>query len=278
MIPASRRLARDERIPTLPAVVARLLAVYASEDYSLADIIVIIERDPSISTRLLRLANSAYCGAPSEVCTVSGAVMLLGSATVQGLSLGASLLKPWEVALAPNAVREVWTHSYLCAVGSRELSAHAGQARVGEESAAFVGGLLHDIGKILLLKRDPVAYAELLENSADDDQLALEEKKLFGEDHRELGFDALSFWNLPPLLAGLARARTLDDLRAEHRKESGVFLAVHELLTCGGQSETGELLFGGDLVGRVGSSLTEQRDAAKAFYESMAGGRENARG
>lgn len=276
MFPAAKRPARDERIPTLPAVVGRLMAVYASEDYTLAEIVGVIERDPSITTRLMRLANSAYYGAPCEVATVGGAVMLLGGATVQGLALGASLLKPWEANLAPKAVRDLWVHSWLCAAGCRELSALAGPGG-GEGAALFVGGLLHDIGKILLLKRDPPAYAELLENAADDEELSRAESAKFGENHRELGFEALAAWGLPPLIAGFARARSLGDLRAEYRREAGVFIAAHELLS-GGESETGELLFGGELVSRAGRAIADAAPSAESFYESIAGNRRGGQG
>lgn len=277
MIPAAKRVARDERIPTLPAVVGRLLAVYASEDYTLAEIVGVIERDPSITTRLMRLANSPFYGTPGEVATVGGAVMLLGGATVQGLALGASLLKPWEMSLAPKAVRDLWVHSWLCGIGCRELAALARPAGGAEGGALFVGGLLHDIGKILLLKRDPPAYAELLEVSEGDVELMDAETERFGENHRELGFDALAAWGLPPLIAGFARARVLGDLRAEHRTEAGIFIAAHELSTKG-ESETGELLFGGELVGRAGRIIADAIPVAESFYESIAGNRSAGQG
>lgn len=259
-----------ERIPTLPAVMGRLLSVYASDDYNIGDVVDVIEHDASISARVLRLANSVFFGLSGEVNTVGGAAMLLGSTTIQGLALGTSLLKPWEVNLAPKAVRDIWAHSYLAAVGMKELSGDGPQVGADRAGKLFTAGLLHDVGKILLLKRNPPAYAEILETSAGDAELSEAEKAMFGEDHREAGFEALHRWNLPPLVSGLASARAATDMRPEFRIEAETFVTVHAILTGASTREGGEI-FGAEAVNRVRDRINRSAGDAEAFFRSIAG-------
>lgn len=259
----------SERIPTLPAVMGRLIDVYSTNDYNLGDVVDVIEHDPAISARVLRLANSFFYGLTGEVNTVGGAAMLLGSSAIQGLALGASLLKPWEVNLAPKAVRDIWSHSYLCALGMKELS--VGGAHAGDPGGRlFTAGLLHDVGKILLLKRNPRAYAEILETAQNDAELITAEKEMFGDDHREAGFEALYKWNLPPLVSGLAKARAVGEMRSEFRTETAIFVTVHGILT-GAPSLEGEDLFGAETVTRVREILDRSTGDAEEFFRSIAG-------
>ncbi len=257
----------EDRLPTLPAVVARLITTYSRENYSLSDIVEILEHDPAISSRILKLANSMFYGLSGDVRSVGGAVMLLGAATVQGLALGASLLKPWEEKLAPKAVRDSWTHSYLTAEGAKGFAAEEGTV---DANLMFTAGLLHDVGKIIFLKRDPVFYAEMLEVSGTGPELLEAESNHFGENHRTAGCEALKRWGLPPVAQAMAIVRGVGEVRTDIRKETSVFVAAHDLLT--GRENGAELnSFGAAAVEKLRLRLWGSLEAAEAFYLSISG-------
>ena len=258
-------------LPTLPIVVARLLRFYASEDYSVEEVVAALESDPPISGRVLRLANSAYYGFSGHVERLHHGVVLLGGVTVQSIALGATVLRKWARRAPPEAVREIWVHAYLCGTGCRYLASRLPSSpSLPAPDSLFMIGLFHDIGKIFYLARAPDAYVGLLEELRGE-ELREAEREHFGQDHAETSGDLLELWGLPTRMVNVVRHHHCGELRAELRPALEVIRRVHGLLDGGEASEIPPSdALPKALLGDAEAHLKEERPAAEAFYEAIA--------
>ncbi len=258
----------DRSLPTLPVVVARLVALFATQDYRIEDVVRVLEHDPPISSRVLRLANSAYYGLPRRVDRLHRAVTLLGSATVQALCLASAVLEVWGNA-PPEAVRELWTHAYLTGEGARFLARRTPPASGGvHPDALFVAGLFHDLGKIGFLDADPEGYLKILSEAQDGGDLRDGERALYGWDHAEAGAALLDHWNLPGPIVALVRHHHEGDLRAELRGSLDLLRWAHAVVR--GTEPPLEAPFGASLVDDLKAFLEKQKPQAEAFYNALA--------
>src|SRR5215510_3759711 len=130
-------------LPTIPAVLSRIITLVEGEMTNARHLVDVIERDQALTGKILRLANSAFFGQSRRVATIPRAVMLLGFSTVRNLALG---VKVWDT-IAPGIpaerLRALWAHAVMVAVGSKVLTAKLG---AGDPDEAFTAGLLHDVG------------------------------------------------------------------------------------------------------------------------------------
>lgn len=260
-----------ETLPTLPIVVARLMHLYASEDYGMQEIVSQLETDPSVSGRLLRLANSAYYGVPREVDTLHRAVVLLGGVIVQGLALGMTVFHRWNLSAAPEMVREIWVHSYLCASGCRYVACRLpSRCYPLRADTFFLAGLFHDVGKIIFLASAPGVYGEILEH-VQGEELRREEREGFGKDHAEIGGELLGAWGFPENILCAVSFHHRSDLRADLLPAWRVTRAVHRILAGDKeQVDLGDRALPDALMEDLARHLEAARPKAEAFYEAIA--------
>lgn len=185
-------------LPSLPTTVARILDMLDDPDVPLSDVGAAIANDPSISMKTLRLVNSAYYGIRDEVTSVEHAVSLLGLKVVRNVVLTASVFET----LGCNEGR-LMQHSVATAVAMRLLVRrdpdHA-PFQNGEE--AFMYGLLHDVGKIILHQHKPDEMARVRDSVAHDGiSPHAAEGNLLGFSHGEIGGELAQRWKLQEALA-----------------------------------------------------------------------------
>ncbi len=197
-----KRIVRKlDTLPTVPAVATEILNIFSGEDPDVDKVIKLIEADQAITMRLLRLVNSAYFGFRNPVTSVSRAVALLGLSQLRSVLLSVtvseSLLKPLK-SKSPRDQESLWKHSLGCAVWS-ELIAETVDTEL--KTDAFVGGLLHDVGKLILEECFPEKY-ELVEKRCEDEHEPwfIAEKEILGIDHTTVGKWLAAKWNLPKTL------------------------------------------------------------------------------
>ena len=197
-----KRIVRKlDTLPSVPAVATEILNVFSKEDPDLDKVIKLIEADQAITMKLLKLVNSAYFGFRNPVTSVPRAVALLGLTQLRSVLLSVtvseSLLKPLRRKTLKGQ-EDLWKHSLGCAVWS-ELIAET----VDEElkTDAFVGGLLHDVGKLILEECFPEKY-ELVDKRCQDEHEPwfIAEKEILGIDHTTVGKWLAAKWNLPRTL------------------------------------------------------------------------------
>lgn len=187
-----RQVERLRELPTLPIVVARLVELLERPDADLGDAAALIETDQVLTAHLLRLANTAFYGLSGTVGTVTQALTVLGTTVTRSLLYGTAVLD-LRIDLAG-----FWEHSIGTAVAAGALAKHVGLKKPEEVSGA---GLLHDIGKVVLYKQAPEAFAAVLAHTRDEGLAFRDaERALLGVDHAEIASWLLTRWRFPPRL------------------------------------------------------------------------------
>src|SRR5258706_3944341 len=145
------QIINSKDLPTIPVLLARILAVVDGDRSSTRDLVEVMQRDPALTGRVLRLANSGFFGFARQVSTLPRAVMILGFSTVRSLALG---VKVWEAFLGHGSasLSELWEHAALVGAASRLI---AQRPRAAEPEEVFTAGLLHDVGRVVLALRFP---------------------------------------------------------------------------------------------------------------------------
>jgi HD-like signal output (HDOD) protein len=195
---------RIKKLPTLPALYGRLAMVLNKRDASLSEITDILRMDQGLASRLLRLANSAFYGFPSEIGTLEEAVRLLGLRQIQDLTLSTSVIKAFELIPTDSIdATSFWQHSIACGIASA-LVAEEHQDPMPQRF--FVGGLLHDVGRLVLFLNAPNESADILRRCEQKGELSSRvETEVLGFDHELLGAELMAFWNLPLPLREMIR-------------------------------------------------------------------------
>ncbi len=186
-------------LPPMPRAAAKVLKLLNRPDTTAEDLRLIIETDPSLTTSVLRLVNSALFNLPKQISTLSHAIMLLGFLRLRSLTL-ASVVAGLKDLVPPQVAEKrdlIWEHSVNTALGARHLAERAGLAWSEE---AFVAGLLHDVGRLVLLAQRPQEYAAFLDDFPGGMPTSIEERKSLGESHEDVGGELLRQWNLAPQL------------------------------------------------------------------------------
>jgi len=188
---------QPSKLPTVPRVTQRVIASFGSEDVTLAEIAELIEADPVLSARLLRLANSSYFQVSRSIETVDDAIRILGMAMVRQIVLAGGLMGSYAN-ISGMDLHQFWTYSLYTACTARWLAEHSD----GNRDLAFTLGLMHGIGQLHLHSVAPAAAVAL-----DQQAHVLSPARLRCETD-SLGFTYLDVtaalagvWNFPQSLA-----------------------------------------------------------------------------
>lgn len=191
------KLDRITDLPTLPAVAMEVNKMLQDHDTSIQQLSQTIEKDQSIASRILKLVNSAFFGVRSKVDDISYAVSLLGFNTVRNAVFSVSVIQAFSGrnTLDGFNITDFWTHSVAVAVISRHLADKTG---LQPPDDCFMGGLLHDIGKVVLCQY----FSDLFEKvwtAAQNDNLSFyeAEKREAPIDHARIGEYLAKKWQLP---------------------------------------------------------------------------------
>ncbi len=182
---------------SLPALVLRLNEMVEDPACSAADIGNTIACDPALTARLLRIVNSPFYGFPQKVDTIPMAVTILGTRQLRDLVLATAVVHTLRGAGAPVEAERFWRHSVACGLAARET---ARALRLVNVERLFIAGLLHDIGKLVMLTALPEGYRRLLDRLHDEDPSAELEQEVFGFDHTQVGRELMRRWRLPESL------------------------------------------------------------------------------
>ncbi|HEY8947084.1 MAG TPA: HDOD domain-containing protein, partial [Polyangiaceae bacterium] len=175
-----------------PLAARRLDELTRNTNTRIEQVVAVLESDPALSARLLRLVNSAGYGLKIRCTSVRHAAVLVGSRRLNQVATTAAILDLFD----GNNERAVELLEHAAIVGSlcRYLAVHVGLPH----DEMFTCGFLHDIGKLMLLDAERERYAELLSRySGAPDQIHAEERRIFGFDHAVLGAHVLAAWNIP---------------------------------------------------------------------------------
>jgi putative nucleotidyltransferase with HDIG domain len=208
--PLKRLTARIDSLPSLPALYAELVEALASEESSVQQVGAIIAKDPGLTAKILKVVNSSFFGLPQKVSTPDKAVGLLGLDLVQTIVLASGTFDKFEkVRLRGFSIEQMWDHAMATALMAKII---AREARLDptEVDTAFMAGLLHDIGKLIVAANMPDDYhAVVAYMVANDCGMASAEHRIIGTTHAAIGAYLLGLWGLPdPIIQAVARHHT----------------------------------------------------------------------
>lgn len=190
-------LAGIDNLPTLPLIASELLKMLGNFTVSMASISKIMSNDPSITAKVLKIANSAYYSLRKKVDTLRMALVVLGVNEITNIIVSLSLVKMFKAEKNELFDHSVfWKHNVYTAHFSRTLSKYISLPYHGEE---FTAGLMHDIGKIVEDQyfHDDFMYAlAAFRNTPGLDKLELE-KSYIGANHQDLGLWIAEVWKIP---------------------------------------------------------------------------------
>ncbi len=185
-------------LPTLPSVVTDLKQKLQDDMTDALDIARIIESDPSLAAKTLKAVNSAYYGFSSDVSSLPEAVARLGFNRISELCTTLAVIKLFEGGSKQLDHKQFWKHCLTVAFATRVIVRTVGLSGDVTEDEAYVAGLLHDIGTLVLDQFFPEEYAQTREESAKDGTpLADTERRVLGIDHGGIGSQMLRRWDLP---------------------------------------------------------------------------------
>jgi putative nucleotidyltransferase with HDIG domain len=187
-------------LPTLPTVVSKMIELVDKPRTSARLLTNLISNDQALTAKILKLANSAYYGFPREISTVHLAVVVLGFNAVKDIGLSISVIDAFKSAKDEGLfeMAKFWEHSVGCAVGSKMLARTYGY-RVSNE--AFVAGLLHDMGKLVLNQYLHEDFMQIMQKvNTERCDLLLAETEILGVTHNKVGAWLAKKWNMPKVI------------------------------------------------------------------------------
>ena len=187
-------------LPTLPTVVAKMIELVDNPRTSAASLARLIASDQALTARILKLANSAYYGFSREISTVNMAIVVLGFNTVKDMGLSLSVFDAFKSKLqnASFDLNRFWEHSIACGIAARMLARNYRSRYTGE---AFVAGLLHDIGKVILNQYFQNEFLSIIDAQMKGATLEEAEISVIGTHHSQIGSWLAEKWNLPHIIS-----------------------------------------------------------------------------
>ena len=190
-------------LPPFPATASKLVNEINCPEVKVHRVVELIECEPTIAAKVLQLANSPLYGASRSITAIGHAVVLLGFKSVSQLALTVatgSLFKSGDAACL-RAKTETYRQSLGIATVAR---IYARKTRTANPEEAFLSGIMHDVGKLVLFNEAGEDYAAMLNNSPTGDTCDIE-LATFGVNHASLGQSCAREWGMPPAIAEAIR-------------------------------------------------------------------------
>ena len=183
-------------LPTIPVVATKVMQLIENENATAEELSKIVASDPAVAARVLKISNSSYYGCQRQIQTLSHAIVVLGFATLKSLIVAASVKQVYQ----PYGLTEkmLWEHSFGAGLAARII---AKETRAASEEEAFLGGLFHDIGKIIMNSMNARQFQDVMQRCYNDG-LSFEEaeRQVFSYTHSEVGGLVIKKWNFPDML------------------------------------------------------------------------------
>ncbi|GFO58568.1 HD family phosphohydrolase [Geomonas silvestris] len=188
---------RAADLPTIPVVAIKVMQLIESESATADELAKIVASDPAVAARVLKISNSSFYGCQRQIQTLSSAIVVLGFSTLRSLVVAASVKQVYR----PYGLTEkmLWEHSFAAGLAARII---AGQTKAVNEEEAFLAGLFHDIGKIIMNTLDRNKFQEVMQHCYNEGISFQEaEKGGFTFGHDEVGAYVVKKWNMPDTLS-----------------------------------------------------------------------------
>ena len=214
-------------LPMFHPIAIKLQGVLASKDFTIEQVVALVIKDQALTSQILKLANSAFFSGLAKVSTITEAVVRLGAREIASVAMMASQQTSYNSFSVPelkSQSQQLWRHAIGCAIGTRWLCEKTGYKHLAQE--AFIAGLIHDIGSLLILK---VLEGLLLADPGGKTISRELTTEIMVAMHTDSGYSLLQKWNLPELYCTVVR-----DHHNEQSDTNNVLLSMVRLVdnTC----------------------------------------------
>jgi len=181
-------------LPAMPKAVSRALALTDDPDVDLSEVADAIQTDPALSAKILRISNSPYYGMRQYVGTLKLALVVLGVREIRNIVLGVAVFDALHTRKTESMLAgDFWKHSFEVAAFSKKFGEHLKLTVHGED---FVTGLLHDIGKLVLMRQFETEYSTIYAEAGGwGETLCAAEDAAFGFTHADAAAALATYWN-----------------------------------------------------------------------------------
>lgn len=184
-------------LPSSPSVVSAVIGMTTDLNTDLAKLGEVLSADQALTAKVLRLSNSSFYGRLKTVGTINEAIMILGFYTLRSLVIASSTRSLYQQKDPTKYLPTLWVHSLGTAVAARLLGRKLRHPQLEE---AFICGILHDIGKLVLTQKLSGEYALVRQSIEVGEDWCPHEKEQFGFTHVDVGVVLLEKWNFPRAL------------------------------------------------------------------------------
>jgi HD-like signal output (HDOD) protein len=214
-------LKQIDSLPALPATVTRVMQVTGAPESSAHDLMLAVIPDQAMCATILKLANSAFFGMPREVGNLEKAVMVLGFNEIRNIVIGKAVFNSFQSICRNNreAINRFWEHSFHCGLAAKIIAEERGLSG----SEMFIAGLIHDIGKLIILVGVSGDHTDILELSDPTDfSRYLRESEIYSIGHDEIAIRLFNRWLFPRSL--------INAVGYHHRPQESPFNQVAPLI------------------------------------------------
>lgn len=189
-------ISRIEEIPTLPVISQKILDVMSDPEVSYKDIVNVVEYDQALALKILKVANSAFYGTIGKVSSLENAIVKLGINEVKSIVLGVSVHNFFTgKSTGLFDIDKFWEHSIVCSQVSKYLGNYF---RIKNNDMLFLGGLIHDMGKVVIGQYFHDEFLEIIEYiDKNQSSFSEAEKTVIGTTHYQIAAKLLNQWNFP---------------------------------------------------------------------------------
>ncbi|MBN2038890.1 MAG: HDOD domain-containing protein [Spirochaetes bacterium] len=256
------------QIEELPLAIPRILELLDKTETSASDIVKVLTYDPTLTAKILKVANSAYYGFSTKVTKLETAVPLLGFNMIKSLALSmgvVSILPKEEIHTEYYSRSGIWKHSIAVATIIQELGKRYCKHDLNE--SLFIIGLLHDIGKIVLSRFFHKDFMEIIEFASTHKlvDLHVAERVVIGMDHCEVAGMLLKRWKFPETIIHPIEFHHIEELPEEVRENDVLLLRVANSLA----QHSGFQMEGNAEPNKISENDLNKLKISESQFESM---------
>ncbi|MDF1588385.1 MAG: HDOD domain-containing protein [Gammaproteobacteria bacterium] len=217
-----------------PSTYAQLSTLIQQANTSADDISEVINTDPALTTRLLKIVNSPYYGFPSQINTIPRAITIVGTKELIQLVLATSVINAFKgIPGSLINLDEFWRHSLACALTAKHI---AKRCKLPATEQFFTSGLLHNIGCLVMYQSMPELAREAINAAQFGQELIYQaERRIFGFDHTEVGEALIRKWRLPESLIEPARLHHSPELAVNDPLHVAIIHVADIMVTATGE-------------------------------------------
>jgi len=262
----------DLKLASPPNLYFELQKTIDDRTQTMADAAFIIEKDAGLSIRLLKIVNSALYGLPKQVISIQQAINFIGTKELQNLTLSTLIMDKFsDLPSKLISMHDFWASNLRCALIAQEIDQYLGQTY---KDSAFISGLLHNIGHLVLLQRLPELVREVSLNTLYEETTSLAdeityEEKIIGFDRFQVGAALTQHWKLPDALTESIRLHTAPEEKNQFQRLATIIRTANSY----SQIDSYEIvnidnlgIFSEDMAQLIDRALLQFEEIFKLFY------------